>query len=62
MLKYKREKEPDMTNLILVLLLAGILALAIGYIIRSKRRGARCIGCPDSGSCGSCSGQCSCGN
>ena len=54
-----------MTNLILVLLLAGILGFAIWYIVRSKRRGARCIGCPDSGACGNCSGcsgQCSCGN
>jgi len=48
-------------SIILVLVLAG----AIYYIIKSKKSGKRCIGCPDSGSCGKsasggCSGGCSC--
>ena len=30
-----------------------ILCSAIGYIIKEKKRGAKCIGCSLSGSCGS---------
>ncbi len=39
-----------MKNLIVILILAVILGLAIGYIIKSKKNGVKCIGCP-SGSC-----------
>lgn len=39
-----------------------IVGAAVFYIVRAKRRGERCIGCPMSGKCGkSCSsGGCSC--
>ncbi|MBR2907228.1 MAG: FeoB-associated Cys-rich membrane protein [Clostridia bacterium] len=34
-----------------------IVALAVWYVIRAKKRGARCIGCPSGGSCsGGCAG------
>lgn len=54
-----------MTNLILILILAAIIGLAAGYIYRAKKKGSKCIGCPDSGcACsgghGSCNG-CGCG-
>ena len=29
-----------------------ILAAAIFYVIRAKKRGQKCIGCPQSGACG----------
>ena len=35
---------------------------AAGYIIRARKKGKKCIGCPEcscSNSCGSCPGQCS---
>ena len=38
-----------------------IAAFAGWYIIRAKKKGKKCIGCPDcrcSGGCGNCSGQC----
>jgi len=51
-------------------IVVGIIALIIGgalaYIIKAKKSGKKCIGCPDSGSCGSqggcsgCSGSCHC--
>ena len=53
-----------MVDLVILLILAGIIGLAIGYIVKEKKKGTRCIGCPDSGSCGKCngcSGGCSCG-
>lgn len=40
--------------------IALILGLAVGFIYRSKKKGQKCIGCPDSGSCASgCGGNCS---
>jgi len=53
-----------MTNLIVILVLAAIIGMAAGYVYRAKKRGKKCIGCPE-GTC-SCSCQsgcngCSCG-
>ncbi len=46
-----------MENLILILALVLILGGAVWYIVRAKKKGRKCIGCPDSGSCsGNCSG------
>lgn len=58
-----------MENIIIVVILALILGAAITYIIKAKKSGKKCIGCPDSCSCGakkdsaensSCDGNCSC--
>ncbi len=40
-----------------------VVGCAVAYIIYAKRKGRRCIGCPDGGSCaakknGSCGGGC----
>ena len=49
-----------MDNVAIIIVLALIFAFAIGYIVRAKKKGAKCIGCPSGGKCsGSC---CSCGN
>ena len=46
-----------MQDVIIILILAVILGSAAWYIIRAKKKGRKCIGCPDSGSCaGSCAG------
>ena len=58
-----------LTDYIILGVIALVVGGAIAYIIRAKKRGQKCIGCPDSGSChsgakggcgGSC-GSCSCG-
>lgn len=54
-----------MENIILILTVLVIVGLAAWYIIKEKKRGARCIGCPSAGkcskgSCGGCGGNCSC--
>lgn len=58
-----------MTDFILVVILATILGAAIVYIVKAKKKGAKCIGCPVEGgcphkqkhtSCSSTEGQCSC--
>lgn len=52
-----------MTDLILGLIIAAILIAAIAYIRKEKKRGVRCVGCPDGGTCGGTCSSCSgCGN
>ena len=42
---------------IVIVVIALILGGALEYIYNAKRKGQKCIGCPDSGSCsGNCSG------
>lgn len=59
-----------MSNLIVIALIAAIVGASALYIYKAKKRGVKCVGCPDSGSCASkscggncagCSGKC-CGN
>ena len=44
-------------TVIAVIVISLILGGAITYVVISKKRGKKCIGCPDSGSC---KGKCSC--
>lgn len=39
------------SNGIVIGILAILLAAAITYIVRAKKRGVKCIGCPMAGSC-----------
>lgn len=46
-----------MENLILLALLGLIVGGAAGYVYKSKKKGVKCIGCPDGAKCnGPCSG------
>lgn len=40
-----------MTTIVAIAVLALIVSLAVRYIVREKRRGTKCIGCPFAGSC-----------
>lgn len=43
---------------VIVLIIGG----AAAYIIRAKKKGQKCIGCPSGGTCGkSKNGKCTCG-
>lgn len=46
-----------MIDFVIVLVLGVIVGAAGGYVYRTKKRGAKCIGCPVAGGC---SGKCSC--
>ncbi len=48
-----------MTDIIVILIIAVILGLAIGYIVKAKKSGNKCIGCPVENSCSdkSCKGE-----
>lgn len=49
-----------MKDIVIVLVLIAVLALSIRYIVKAKKNGAGCIGCPSSGECGG-NFSCSCG-
>ena len=49
-----------MANFIVVAVVLVIISAAVAYIIKEKKRGVKCIGCPAAGTCpGSKGGQCS---
>ena len=40
-----------MTDFIIVFIMGVVLSLAITYIVKQKKAGAKCIGCSVAGSC-----------
>ena len=52
-------------DLIVLLVLVVVVGLVSWYLYRAKKKGIKCIGCPDgvkcAGRCDGCSGNC-CGN
>lgn len=40
-----------MADLIVVVILLIIIGAAIAYIVKAKKSGIKCIGCPSGGSC-----------
>ena len=51
-----------MVDFLITVIVLSIVGGAAFYIYRAKKSGAKCIGCPDSktcgGNCGSCGGHC----
>lgn len=54
-----------MENIIIIAIIGLIVGCAVGYIWKAKRRGVKCIGCPDAKTCGGncpgCTGSCGMG-
>lgn len=53
-----------MTDVIIIGILLVVIGGAVFYIVRAKKNGAKCIGCPAGGNCPSKSGgksACTCG-
>lgn len=48
-----------MKTVILAVIILAILVFAVAYIVRAKKRGDKCIGCPHARQCGKSS--CGCG-
>lgn len=51
-----------MENLIIIAILAVVIGFAAGYVYKAKKNGKKCIGCPESSSCGNKNGQSPCGS
>ena len=52
-----------MVNVIIVLVIVAIVGSSIAYIVKEKKRGVKCVGCPYAQQCanrGKCSGEESC--
>lgn len=51
-----------MENILILVVVGVIVGAAAGYIYKEKKKGTKCIGCPDSatcsGHCKGCSGSC----
>lgn len=47
-----------MIDLIVIIILVIVIGSAVGYIIKQKKRGVKCIGCPAGATCGK--KQCNC--
>ena len=52
-----------MANFVVVVVILFIVGAAIAYIVKEKKKGNRCIGCPAAATCpsvhaGKCSGGC----
>ena len=46
-----------MADFLILIVILGIVGSSIWYIRKEKKRGVRCVGCPDGGTCsGHCSG------
>ncbi len=40
-----------MENIIVLVILALVVGAAVAYLVKAKRNGAKCIGCPSGGNC-----------
>lgn len=40
-----------MANVIIAGILIVIIGFAVAYLVRAKKKGVRCVGCPSGGSC-----------
>ena len=45
------------TTIIACIALAVVVFFAVRYIVREKRKGTKCIGCPYAGECSRCPGK-----
>lgn len=53
-----------MESFIVGLIIVAIVGAAVAYIIKEKKKGVKCIGCPSAGACASakkCSAEGGCG-
>lgn len=48
-------------NIIPILIILLVVGGAVAYIIKAKKSGKKCIGCPDSSTCSGTCASCSCG-
>ena len=52
-----------MENIVIAVVLLLIIGLAVWYVVKAKKSGKKCIGCPSGSNCSSGCGNCAgCGN
>lgn len=50
-----------MADLIVIIILLVLIGASVIYIRKEKKRGVKCIGCPDGATCAKKQGGCGCG-
>ena len=51
-----------MVNFIVGAMIVALVAMAVAYIVKAKKQGAKCIGCSAAGACAHANaGGCACG-
>ncbi len=50
----------ELTDYIVIGVILLVIGAAVAYIVKAKKSGKKCIGCPYSDSCGKAEGCCSC--
>ena len=50
-----------MADLIVLAIVAALIGAAVGYIVKSKKKGVKCIGCPHGATCNKCVSDGCCG-
>lgn len=50
-----------MKDIIITVILVIVLLLSVSYIVKAKKNGVKCIGCPSGKNCGGHGDSCSCG-
>ena len=48
------------SDIIIILAILLVVGAAVAYIVRTKKKGKKCIGCPYADSCSSCLNGCGC--
>ena len=51
-MKISNRQEYRMADLIVIGIVLLIVGAAMAYIIKEKKKGVKCIGCPAAGTCG----------
>lgn len=49
-----------MDNLLIIAILVIIIGVAIAYLVKAKKRGVKCVGCPYAEQCANKSKGCNC--
>lgn len=49
-----------MENFIIIAILVIIIGVAVAYLVKAKKRGVKCVGCPYAEQCASKSNGCNC--
>ena len=50
----------NLTDIVAILVIAAVIGGAVAYIIKEKKKGKKCIGCPYGASCRSQKGKSGC--
>ena len=45
-------------DFVVAAVILAIVGISVAYIVNAKKKGVRCVGCPDGGACGKCNGAC----